>query len=94
MSKREAEVNARAAAISEAPNVEVIRLTQLGDEKCVPARLILKAAKKVELDHCVVIGRDQNGELWAESSMNAAQTLFLLERLKQRCLKGNGWSII
>lgn len=78
----------------DAPNVETIRLVEIGHDRAVPARLILKAAKAAKLHECVVIGRDENGEMWAKSSLNASQTLWLLERLKERVLKGNAWSVV
>lgn len=83
-----------AALVDAAPSVTPIRLVDLGDEFCSPARIVLKSAKAAKLDHCVVIGRDESGELWAESSVNAAHTLFLLERLRERVLKRGAWAVI
>jgi hypothetical protein len=78
----------------QASNVETIRLVEIGNDRAVPARLILKAAKNAGLHECVVIGRDDKGEMWAKSSLNASQTLWLLEQLKRRVCEGNAWSVI
>lgn len=74
--------------------VETIRLTQIGNDRAVPARLILKAAKSINLHEAVIIGRDQNGELWAKSSLNASQTLWLIEQLKQKLFEGGAWDVV
>lgn len=81
-------------AIAAAPNVTPIRLTEIGDDRRVAARAIMKRAKAEKLDEIMVIGRDDNGELWASSSLNAGQSLWLLEKLKERILSGNPWSIV
>ena len=83
-----------AKRIPVASNVEAIRLVEIGHDRAVPARLVLKAAKAASLHECVVIGRDENGELWANSSLNASQTLWLLERLKERVLKRGPWDVV
>lgn len=75
-------------------NVRTIALSQLGDERRVPGKLILKKAKAEKLDEIMVIGRTNNGELWASSSLNAGQSLWLLEKLKEQILAGNPWSIV
>lgn len=77
-----------------ASNIATIGLTQIGHDRAVPARLILKAAKKIPLHECLIIGRDDKGELWMKSSVNASQSLWLLERLKERLLSGNAWSVV
>lgn len=84
----------RLKVIEAAPNVTTIRLTQLGDERRVQANVLLKAAKAQNLDEVLIIGRDDKGELWASSSLNAGQSLWLLEKLKERILSGNPWSIV
>lgn len=71
-----------------------IRLTQLGDDRRVQGRVILKQAKAEKLTEIMVVGRDDNGELWASSSLNAGQSLWLLEKLKERILSGNPWAIV
>lgn len=77
-----------------AAKVTTIRLTQLGDDHRVAAKVILKSAKEAKLDEIMVIGRDDNGELWAKSSLNAGQSLWLIEKLKEHILTGNPWSIV
>lgn len=75
-------------------NVEAIRLVQIGDDRSVPGALILKKAQKQKLDEVLVIGRTSDGELWAESSLNAGQSLWLVEKLRERILAGNPWAIV
>lgn len=75
-------------------NIETIRLVAIGDDRRVAAAVLLKRAKQQALDEVMIIGRDDNGELWAESSLNAGQSLWLLEKLKERILSGNPWSIV
>lgn len=77
-----------------ADNVTSLRLTEIGDDKRVPAKLILKRAKAEKLGEVLVIGRTDDGELWSASSLNAGQTLWLLEKLKERILEGNPWEIV
>lgn len=78
----------------ETSNVQTIRLTEIGDDRRVPGKLVLKAAKAEGLDEVIVIGRTDKGELWAQSSLNAGQSLWLLEKLRERLLSGNPWSIV
>jgi len=77
-----------------ASNVTTLRLTQLGDERHVEARKLLKDAKSQRLDEVLIVGRTDDGELWATSSLNAGQSLWLLEKLRERILQGNPWSIV
>lgn len=84
----------RLKAIEAAPNVTTICLTHLGDERRVHASVALKKARSQRLDEVMIIGRADNGELWASSSLNAGQSLWLLEKLKERILSGNPWSIV
>lgn len=90
---KDASIRKRAAAIQRA-GIPFIQLTQIGDERRVQASVILGKAKKADLTEVMVIGRDDSGELWAESSLNAGQSLWLLEKLKERILSGNPWSIV
>lgn len=75
-------------------NVRTIALTQVGDTMRREAKDILKKAKAQKLDEMLVIGRSDDGELWCASSLNAGQSLWLLEKLKERILAGNPWSIV
>ena len=84
----------KAAPLGKPTNVETIRLVQLGDERRVQGCIILKEAKKQKLDDVMVIGRTDEGDLWASSSLNAGQSLWLLEKLRERILSGNPWSIV
>jgi hypothetical protein len=77
-----------------APNVTTLRLTQLGDDRRVKGRTVLRQAREQRLDEVLVIGRTGDGELWASSSLNAGQSLWLIEKLKERVLAGNPWSIV
>lgn len=74
--------------------VQPIRLVAIGDDRRVQAKTVLKAAKAERLDEVLVIGRTDDGELWASSSLNAGQSLWLLEKLRERILEGNPWSIV
>lgn len=82
------------APFADAPNVTVIRLAQIGDDKFVPARLILKHARAEKLESIMVVGRSEDGELWCSSSLNAGQSLWLLEKMRERILAGNPWSVL
>lgn len=82
------------AIAAEGSNVVSIGLTEMGDERRVQAKAVLKLAKAEKLDECMVIGRTDDGELWAFSSLNAGQSLWLLEKLKERILSGNPWSLV
>lgn len=82
------------SAPSGVATVSIIRLTEIGDDRRVQAKAILRKAKSAKLDEALVIGRDDNGELWCASSLNAGQSLWLLEKLRERILAGNPWSII
>ena len=84
----------REALIAEAPNVSTIQLTQLGDKWRVKGRKILKDAAKEHLDEVMVVGRTEDGDLWTSSSLNAGQSLWLLEKLRERIMSGNPWSIV
>lgn len=84
----------RQALIDTTSNVTTLRLTQIGDECRVRGKIILKRASKEHLDEVMVVGRDDKGELWASSSLNAGQSLWLLEKLRERILSGNPWSIV
>lgn len=71
-----------------------IRLTEIGDDRRVAAKKVLKDAKAEKLDEVLVIGRTDDGELWSMSSLNAGQSLWLLEKLRERILSGNPWSLV
>jgi hypothetical protein len=77
-----------------AEKITTIRLTQIGDDRRVPAKLVLKQARAEKLDEVLVIGRTDDGELWSSSSLNAGQSLWLIEKLRERLLRGNPWSIV
>lgn len=79
---------------TEPKSVVPIRLTQIGDERRVHAEAILEQAGAEQLDEVMVIGRTNDGELWAASSLNSGQSLWLLEKLKERVLTGNPWGIV
>ena len=81
-------------AASNEANVSAIRLVQLGDDRRVPGKLVLKAARAEKLSEVMVIGRTDDGELWAKSSLNAGQSLWLLEKLRARLLDGGPWGIV
>lgn len=74
--------------------VQPIRLVGMGDDRRIPAKDALREARKAKLDEVLVIGRDDGGELWATSSLNAGQSLWLLEKLRERLLQGNPWSFV
>lgn len=80
--------------MSASAKVVPIRLTEIGDDRRVHAKKVLKQAKAEKLDEVMVIGRTDDGELWAQSSLNAGQSLWLLEKLRERILSGNPWSIV
>lgn len=75
-------------------NVEPIRLTEIGDDRRIRAKDALREAKTAKLDEVLVIGRTNEGELWATSSLNGGQSLWLLEKLRERILAGNPWSLV
>lgn len=77
-----------------AENVTPIRLVEFGDSRREEGSVILKRAKKEHLDEVMVIGRSDDGELWAASSLNSGQSLWLIEKLRERILAGSPWSII
>lgn len=80
--------------MTESAKVVPIGLTQIGDDRRVQARTILKSAKAQKLDEVLVMGRTDSGELWARSSLNAGQSLWLIEKLKERILEGGPWGIV
>lgn len=71
-----------------------IGLVEIGDERRVKASQILKAAKREKLSEILIIGRDDNGELWAQCSLNAGQSLWLIEKLRERLLDGSPWGMV
>lgn len=75
-------------------NVSTIRLVEFGDLSRVPVKVIIKKAKAEKLDDILIIGRTDKGELWAECSLNAGQSLWLIEKLKERILSGTPWNIV
>lgn len=75
-------------------NVHRLSLVEIGDDCRVNARRVLKRARAEKLDEIMVIGRDDKGELWAMSSLNGGQSLWLIEKLRERILSGNPWSIV
>lgn len=75
-------------------DVETIRLVEIGDDRRVPVRAVLDKASSQGLDDVMIIGRTDDGDLWAESTLNAGQSLWLLEKLRERILAGNPWSIV
>lgn len=75
-------------------NVVSIGLVAIGDGRRIAAAQVLKTAKRQRLDEVMVIGRDDKGELWARSSLNGGQSLWLLEKLKESILAGNPWAIV
>lgn len=75
-------------------NVVSIGLSQIGDERRIAGSQILKRAKREKLDEVLVIGRRDGCELWAASSLNAGQSLWLIEKLRERILAGNPWSLV
>jgi len=85
---------AKVAKGADDTKVQRLRLVQLGDDRRVAAKQILKKAKAEELDEVMVIGRTNDGELWALSSLNGGQSLWLLEKLRERILEGSPWGII
>lgn len=75
-------------------NVQMIRLIEIGDDRRISAKAILDESCNQNLTEVLVIGRDDNGELWALSSLNSGQSLWLLEKMKERILDGNPWSLV
>lgn len=71
-----------------------IMLTEIGDDRRIPVQKILKDAEGQRLDDVLIIGRTDEGELWATSSLNAGQSLWLLEKLRERILSGNPWELV
>lgn len=80
--------------MSAKPNVEPIRLVEIGDDRRQQAKFILKDAKAQKLDDVLIIGRSDDGELWAASSLNAGQSLWLIEKLRARLLEGSPWALV
>lgn len=78
----------------EPSNVSTINLKQIGDTVRVQGKTILKRAKAEKLDEVMVIGRTDKGELWARSSLNAGQSLWLLEKMREYLLGGNPWNVV
>ena len=76
------------------PAPTAIRLVEMGDDRRIAASAILKKAKRERLDEVPVIGRTNGGELWAESSLNAGQSLWLIEKLRERLLSGSPWNFV
>lgn len=74
--------------------VEPIRLVEIGDDRRIRAKDALKEAKGAGLDEVLIIGRTNDGELWATSSLNGGQSLWLLEKLRERILSGNPWALV
>lgn len=74
--------------------VTSIRLTEIGDDHRIQTKVIMKEAKAACLDDVLIVGRDDSGELWARSSLNAGQSLWLLEKLRARILDGNPWTLV
>lgn len=55
----------------------------------IPAERVLSEASSSSLDKAVVMGYDQDGELYFASSMaDGGDVLWLMEECKQRLLKG------
>lgn len=77
-----------------APKVIPIGLVEIGDDRRIEAKKVLKDAKRERLDEVLVIGRTDDGEMWARSSLNAGQSLWLLEKLRERLLDGNPWTLV
>lgn len=75
-------------------NVTTLNLVQLGDDRRVMVSKVLKDAKKQKLDEIMVVGRTDDGKLWCQSSRNAGQSLWLLEKMREHLLGGNPWSIV
>lgn len=71
-----------------------LRVVEIGDQGPVPAKIVLNRARAQKLDDVLVIGRTDEGELWAASSLNAGQTLWLIEKLRERVLEGSPWGIV
>lgn len=66
---------------------EVVDLNFIAGRDTTPA-LILPKAISADLEHCVVIGWDQDGELFFSSSYAAGpEVLWLLEVAKKRLLE-------
>lgn len=80
--------------MSASPKVETIRLVEIGDDRRQQAKFILKDAKAQKLDDVLIIGRSDDGELWAASSLNAGQSLWLIEKLRARLLEGSPWALV
>lgn len=75
-------------------NVQSLRLVEMGDDKSLDIKKLFRRAKSAKLNDVLIIGRDNNGEMWAECSLNAGQSLWLLEKLRERILSGNPWNFV
>jgi hypothetical protein len=71
-----------------------LRVIEIGDQRRLPGKIVLNRARAQKLDDVLVIGRTDEGELWAASSLNAGQTLWLIEKLRERVLEGSPWGIV
>jgi hypothetical protein len=71
-----------------------IMLAEIGDDRRIPVRQIVEHATTAKLDDVLIIGRTDEGDLWAESSLNAGQSLWLLEKLRERILQGSPWALV
>lgn len=76
------------------PKPTPIGLVAIGDDRRIAANKILKLARAERLDEVLIIGRTDDGELWARCSLNAGQSLWLIEKLRERLLEGNPWAIV
>lgn len=76
------------------PKVVPLMLTEIGDDTRITVERVMEHAQAQKLDDVLIVGRTDDGELWAESTRNAAQSLWLLEKLRERILSGNPWSLV
>lgn len=80
--------------MAEPSNVHKIVLTEMGDLVMRDLKERLKEAKRAELTEVVIVGRTKHGKVWSTSSLNAAQTLWLIEKLKADLLEQSPWQVV
>ena len=60
----------------------------VGSGQKVSAARVLAGARKANLDECVVLGFDQNGDIFAASTEGPGDTMWLIEQSKRWLLDG------
>lgn len=60
----------------------------VGNGTRLKASRLLGAARRENLDECIVLGYDQDGKIYAASTEGAPDTLWLMEQAKKWILDG------